>query len=418
MERIANNMKKIVYVFFLLPYFTHAQEFLTGKLSDEKQQGSIYYDRTQINLTKQVFQTLYKVFDTDLNPVCTITITHDRHKQYLFVATKPQAGAQENLAVKYDRDKSGLVFCDINNLDTVFTQLGRYSYLLSFADSTLDYAILHQLKFSGNKTLALDPLNKVRLKKHVEQVVKLFRKYPTLARQQTKALPMSAEEREDYSLQNVITKMRSLAHKQETQLRDSVAEFQQMLTQKVKAAFGTEAVSITTKKFAGEKKNGRLYGQGIMVEEGNVYYGTFEKGIFLRGVVCKKVGVNTYCGYMVDGHYNGLGLLQLANGNYQIGYFTDDKFINGFTQATETNGDVYKGRMIGAIRKGYGELMRANGTIYVGDFSNVTFVRGFAKEVDPFGYVLYSKLESGEKIGITPQEGEMGIGKDAVAGKN
>lgn len=411
-------MNKILYAILLLPQILFAQEFLTGKLSDEKQQGNILYDRTQINLTRQVFQTLYKVFDADLNPVCTITVTHDRHKQYLFVATKPQAGAQENLAVKYDRDKSGLVFCDINNLDTMFTQLGRYSYLLSFADSIFDYAILHQLKFGGNKTLALDPLNKVRLRKHTEQVVKLFRKYPALARQQTKALPMSAEEREDYSLQNVIEKMRTSAHKQETQLRDSVNEFQQLLQQKVKAAFGADAATITSKKFAGEKRNGRLYGHGIMVEEGNVYYGTFEKGIFLRGIVWKKNGNNTYCGYWVDGKCNGLGLLSSSAGTYQLGYFTDDKLVSGFTQVTETNADVFKGRIVGGQRKGYGELAKPNGTIYLGDFSSVSFVRGFAKEVDPFGYVLYSKLESGEKTGISAQEGEMAIGKEALAGKN
>ncbi|MCS6933557.1 MAG: hypothetical protein NZM35_00215 [Chitinophagales bacterium] len=412
-------MKNIIYFWvWLLPATAWGQEYFSGKLNDGRQQGHIYYDRTQIQFSRHSFQTVYKVFDNDLNQTHTITLSHDRQKNYLFVQVKQTNGLQDQLAVKYERDKSGLIFCDVNNLDTVFNQVARYTYLLSFADSVMDYPILHQLRFAGNFIITLDPLNKVRLRKHAEAVNRLIRSNPALARQQMRARPISDEEREEYSLKLVITKMRAAAQKIEEQQRDSINEFHRLLTKLTKENFGAEPSAITGKKFAGDKKNGRLYGRGIMVEDGNVYYGAFEKGVFLRGIVLVNTAAGTYCGYMVHGRFNGLGKLTMPNGNYQMGYFTDDKLTNGFIQTTELNGDVYRGRVINGQRKGYGELSRPNGTLYIGDFSNVTFVRGFAKEVDPFGYVLYSKVESGEKTGITPQEGEAVIGKDAVAGKN
>ena len=87
-------MKKILFACLLFPLLvSHAQDYLSGKLIDKVTgQKEILYDRTQNDISFNVYQTVYKVINLDKKPVCSITLTHNRAKGILFLSIKPYGG--------------------------------------------------------------------------------------------------------------------------------------------------------------------------------------------------------------------------------------------------------------------------------------------------------------------------------------
>src|SRR5205814_1779137 len=143
---------------------------LSGKMVEGSTRQDIYYDRTEYNISAYVYQSIYKVFDTNKDLMYTLTVTHDQIKSLFFFAVKSKNSDVRGEMVEYDENECGLIFSDRGNTYTVFDMSVTYLYLISFTDFTRDYPILHKIEVGNGVQVELDRVTKLCLKKHNEIV--------------------------------------------------------------------------------------------------------------------------------------------------------------------------------------------------------------------------------------------------------
>lgn len=362
-----------------------AQEFLSGKLIEKQKTTPVYFDRTQVDITKQVFQTVYKVSDLQHQMLFTITITHNHTLHNFLIGIKPAHATPTGSRITYNPDECGLIFNDKDDLDTSFG--GKYNYLLSFTDTTRTYPIIHQLEIADNKLLVLDPLSKLRIKKHNE-IVKQLNFEPLV------------------NTFNVhLIKLRDSLYATQFNFNEQVAEIRTQIETDVNSWMKDKRVEADVKRYEGEKKMGNPHGKGLLVLNGNIYDGIFEQGKFVEGNALLKSAEEEFCGNYSSGLKNHIGWLKSANGSYCLGQFKDGNFIKGVALQKGEEGEIYFGGYNGK-RNGYGELQNSTGGKYAGQFIDGRLVRGYTKEIDPFGYYSYSRIENGSKISIDAETAE------------
>lgn len=389
---------------FLLPLQFFAQDYLKGFYTEPKYgRGAILYDRTQLQIAPQIFQTIYKIFENSNKQVFTITATHDRKKSLVLLSLKEIGGNSSSRTITYDRNNSALIFTERGNTDTVFTRITSYSYLFSFADTLRDFAVLHEIKSGADKVLELDPLSKIRLKKNAELVVRLLTKTGSLPQAKSAIAidekNISAEENLSIRLQQ----LRDSLHEQNRTLTEKISEMRKRLETDLKTAFGTKEIFGNEKRYSGEKQSGYAHGKGWMIDNGTVYAGEFKYGRLRNGTAVIRRDEFEYTGNFERDTFNGTGFLKLKNGTFYLGNFSNGLIQNGIALEKEDD-EIYFGNSLNGLRNGYGELRTGEGNFYFGEFISGKLVSGYSKETDKFGYTTYSKIESGDKKIISSLE--------------
>ncbi len=391
-------MRKVLFVIFLQLTFlvTQAQDYLSGKLID-KQTGTkeILYDRTQNDISTNTFQTIYKVIDLNKKMLYTVTLTHNRTKALLLISIKPQGGEPIGSSVSYDKTQCGLIFSDASGMDTAFNITSGYTHLFSFTDTMRTYPVLHKLKTYDKKDLVLDPLTKIRIRKHNETIKNIV-------------LPQTAFNQQ-------LFKLRDSLYARHYRLNENVSRIRKQIEADVNELMHDKKVERDVKRYEGEKRFGNPHGKGLLVLNGNIFDGNFLEGKFVTGVALLKTDSNEYCGEYTGSVKNGTGWLKFNGDSYIVGVFTANKLSTGIT-LLKNNGDIYFGGYNGK-RNGYGELQNSNGGKYAGEFFDDRLIRGYAKEVDPFGYYTYSRIEKGIKTPVDAKTAEEFFGLTLSAGK-
>ena len=420
-------MKKILLfasLFFAGIHFLPAQDYLTGKMTDNgSTPGTIYYDRTQYLVSSTIHQTQYKVVDADKKSLYTIFITHDQQKATITISTSVSGSDTKGTSIAYDNQKCGLIFSDAGNLDTVYPANKTYAYLLSFTDTTRDYPILHKLKTGDQKQIDLDPLTRLRVKKHNELVKKF---YPAAqpARQVKDERVIQAKPADNLAKIEQITKESSVTYSllndtfnaQLFVLRDSlyarnnqyieaITHMRNEVEYDISMLMKDAHVYTDEGRYGGEERNGIPQGKGLLVLNGNIYDGNFNSGNFITGKAVIKTKATVYYGESRRDSMSGKGWLKFTNGSFLLGEFVANKLKNGISLSKE-NGEVFFGSFVNNQRTGYGELRNNHGDSYYGEFLNGRLVKGYSKEVDQFGYSTYSRIESGRKATVPAQLAE------------
>ena len=350
-------MKKILFIIcFFAGKGLFAQDYLTGKMTDEKSAThTIYYDRTQLLVSSKVHQTLYKVLDENKKSVYTIFITHDDDKATVSISVSTAGSDTKGKFISYDKQKCGLIFSDAGNLDTVFPASKQYAYLFSFTDVARDYPVLHKIKTSDDKELELDPLNRLRIRKHTELVKKIEPQILPTATVTTAPKAVSAPEKvqikgEDVSKENslVYSLLNDTFNNQLFALRDSLyatnAQYIDIIT-KMKASVESDlAVYMKeshsyneTERYGGQERNGQPDGKGVLVSEGNIYDGAFAAGKFTSGQSVLKTKSSVYYGESRNDTMNGKGWLKYTNGSFLLGEFREGKLAEGISLSKDNN---------------------------------------------------------------------------------
>lgn len=122
-------------------------------------------------------------------------------------------------------------------------------------------------------------------------------------------------------------------------------------------------------RYAGEFKNGRIHGRGILYyKDGSKYIGNWDnqqragKG---RMIFANK---DEYLGNFEDNQINGEGTMNYASGNIYEGQWLDGK-PHGRGLFTYANGDQYDGMFLNGQSEGRGTMRYASGAIYEGEWS-------------------------------------------------
>ncbi|HLP49333.1 MAG TPA: hypothetical protein VK154_00470 [Chitinophagales bacterium] len=380
-------MYKIVVTLCLLACLhADAQDYLSGRLTNKYGECEILYDRTQNDISATVYQTVYKVASKSKKPLYTLIVTHDKTRSALLFTIKPADEASSGRTVYYDPEHCGLVFNDKNALDTVFSIANNYGHLVSFTDTSRTYPVLHKLRTYDNVQIVLDPLTKLRTKKHAEVVRAIARPGQE-----------SAFTAQLYTLRDSLYARNLFYH-------DAVNMIQKSIETDVAALMADKKVEKDIKRYEGEKRFGEPHGKGLLVLNGNIYSGVFKEGKFFSGNVVLKTADYEYCGQYSNGAMNGTGWIRYKSGSYQLGVFTNGVLATGVTLQKETNNEVYFGGYNGS-RQGYGELQNSQGK-YAGRFANGRLAKGYCKEVDPFGYYTYAQIENGIKAPVDPKTAE------------
>ncbi|HLP49250.1 MAG TPA: hypothetical protein VK154_00045, partial [Chitinophagales bacterium] len=146
-----------------------AQDYLQGSLKvDAATPQPILYDRTQPAPLKGTYKSVYKVLNESKDLLYQLTLVHDKPRAFLTLTVKPVSGNPRTMTFKYDIKETGLIMCDTNNLDTMFTMAKKCRFLVSFTDTLREYPVLHKIKASDKIEIMLDPLTALRVKKHNE----------------------------------------------------------------------------------------------------------------------------------------------------------------------------------------------------------------------------------------------------------
>lgn len=400
-------MKKLFLLFFLpILYFSlSAQDFLTGKLSGANaSEQQIFYDRTQNVLGKNIFQSVYKIFDKNKALLYSVHITHDRSKSFFFLSLKAAGAPSVANTIRYERSKSGLIFSDLGNLDTSFNLSKSYGYLMSFTDTAREYPVLHKIKTQDRKDILLDPVTKLRLRKHNE-LVRIIRKNDPLFREQNaeKEIPKK-KDKEIFNAQ--LLAQRDSLYARSNLLHDKIQKMRSKIESDIAVLFKVKHVYDDAMRYEGDKHKGEAEGTGLFMSNGNYYDGYFRDGKFVSGDVIIHYEAFEYCGEYSFDSLNGSGLLKYKNDSYLLGWFKEGVLYEGVMLSIGKAGDVYFGVCKNSERTGYGELYNTKGEMYYGQFLKGTLVKGYAKDIDPFGFFIYSRMENGIKIPLDTKEGE------------
>jgi hypothetical protein len=388
-----------------LQFSLHAQDFLSGKLTDSKsKEQAIYYDRTQNLLAKNSYQTLYKVFDAKKNLIKTVSVIHDRAKSLISISTKSQGLTSSVNVIKYERSKSGLVLSNQGNLDSVFNLSPGYTYLLSFGDTLRDYPVLHQVKTAEGDEITMDPITKLRLRKHIELSRNIVNNDPTLRKEAEDKEVTNKKQRELFNTR--LLKLRDSLYSLNTLLAGKIMQDRKKIDSDIATLFKSKKVYPDAKRYEGGKKEGKASGEGLFMSNGNYYDGYFADGKFVSGIVVIHYDAYEYCGdYSLDS-LNGIGLLKFTNESYMLGTFKEGTVEEGVAFSLGKTGEVYFGMVKDGARTGYGELYNTKGEMYYGEFLGGRLVKGYSKDSDPFGFFSYSKIETGLKTPVETPIGE------------
>lgn len=399
-------MRKLLLAVLLLVFcfwIARAEEYLGGRLiAVNKLEKDILYDRTQLSISGGVFQSVYKVFNTDKVLLYTVTVTHDQKKEVMFFGLKTVGGGVKGFTVRYNSDSCGLIFSDMGNLDTLFDSKLPYRYLVSFTDSSREYPVVHCVKTDDGGTLVLDPMSRIRLKLHKERLRSVGITPPLVKRD-------TVFQSKDV-LSSDLYKARLELYKLSAAYTDIVTEIRISIQKEIKERFIDNKVFSDERRYAGDTRKGLPEGNGLLIERGNIFQGYFNEGMLNRGNAAIKTSVFEYVGQYSGTSYNGVGWLKYANGSYLLGAFSKAVLVSGLTLSKDAEGEIYYGSLKNNQRTGYGELKNSNGNFYFGEFVNGKLVRGFTKEVDQFGYAIYSKVENGNKTIADPQIAEQFFG--------
>ena len=391
-----NKLLLLVIVFTSLA--ASAQDYLTGKMLDRNtNEREVLFDRTQNDITSGVYQTVYKIKSRDKKPLYTLLVTHDKNRHSLMFTIKPENDAVSGRTIYYDPIHCGLVFNDKNALDTIFNLSNNYAHLVSFTDTQRTFPVLHKLRTYDNVQLQLDPLSKLRIRKHTEVVNQLLT-----------GNNESAFNRSLYQLRDSLYAQSLRLHNQAEAIHDRIEN-------DINRLLADKQVAIGERRYEGEKRGGSPNGTGLLVQNGNIYSGTFKDGKFVSGVVMIKKDNYEYYGEYSDNNYNGTGFIKYDNEGYMLGNFINGQLSAGVVLQKEIPGEVYFGSYIQG-RNGYGEFQSKQGK-YVGKFSNGRLVKGYCKETDPFGYYSYGQVDGGTKttIDATAAEAFFGLSLSAAA---
>lgn len=380
-------MKKLLFLLCLhLTYTGFAQDYLSGKLIDSKGgKKDVLYDRTQNDISFNIFQTVYKVTDAAKTLLYTINLSHDRGKGIVLVSIKQPGCQPRGSAIRYDKTYSGIIIADNSSTDTVFNVNFAYEHLLSFTDTNRTYPVLHKFKTYDNNYLVLDPLTKIRIRKHNEVV---------------RTLPEEEDE-----LNSLLVAQRDSLYRLKLFYQDAIDTIRRRIDNNVAVLMGDRKVEKDKRRYEGERKFGAPNGKGLLALNGNIYDGTFAETKFVSGRVVLHTDSYEYCGEYKNDTFNGTGWLKYANGSYLLGVFANGELVKGVALQKEKNGEIYFGSYNGK-RNGYGEFQNAAGGKYSGHFVGGRLAKGYAKEVDPFGYYTYSHFENGTKTPVEPKVAE------------
>ena len=397
-----------------------AQDYLTGKIANDKAVTSnIYYDRTQLLVSSKVHQTLYKVLDQNKKDLYSIFITHDQEKATVSVSISIAGSDTKGKTISYNKQKCGLIFSDEGNTDTVFTTTTAYLYLFSFADTSRDYPVLHKIKTSDQKEIDLDPLTKLRIRKHNDLIRKFATNDTKSFAKGEKDKPDAPGKSEDISKENslVYSILNDTFNNQLFALRDALyaenAQYIDIIT-KMKAGIEKDLSTLMKdahvyndeERYGGQEKNGQPQGKGVLVSDGNIYDGNFDGGLFVSGSSVIKTKTSVYYGENMANVISGKGWLKYANGSFLLGEFKTGKLTEGIGLSKDNN-EVFFGNLKSNQRTGYGELKNSRGDSFYGEFLNGRLIKGYSKEVDQFGYSTYSRIQNGTKATVPAQLAEV-----------
>ena len=400
-------MKKFLStaIFFALSLVLFSQDYLTGTLTGANSDAmEVYYDRTQNGIKANVFQTVYKVFDKNKVLIYTVYLNNDRLKNWVVLAAKAPDKPATTFTVNYERSKSGLIFSNRGSLDTSFAIVKDFSYLFSFPDTNRDFPVLHKVKVSDGKEILLDPLSKLKIRKHTELVRNIFRNYPDNLIQKEEKESRDKKER-DYFMYS-LWRMRYSLYAKKSLYANSIKRIRADIENDISVLFKDKKIFEDAKRYEGEKKGGVAQGRGLFMANANYYSGEFDRGKFVSGIVIIQFDAFEYCGEYSKDSLNGLGFVKYPNEDYLSGIFKEGNLTDGITYTTTKSGEVYLGTIKNGQKAGYGEYYNVKGEMYYGVFSNGLLVRGYSKDADPFGYFMYSKIEKGVKTSVDAKEGE------------
>lgn len=392
-------MKKhslIVLLLVILSTQLNAAEYLKGKMVDwNKTETEIFYDRTQVTISAVVFQSVYKVFDAGKKLQSTVTITHDRSKEMMFVSIKPEGTAAKGYAIRYDSEVSGLIFSDISNVDTGYNLMQAYRYVVSFADANRDYPIVHKIRTDKGQDILMDPVSRIRLKMHRDMVKNIpAANIEAVTHEPTFNTFYNLTQNDALSAE--LLKMRNGLYALNQVYTDSVSRWYKAMQVQVDVRVTDKKVKQDERNYFGEMAKGKANGPGLLIEKGNIYQGVFVMGSFISGLAVIKTDNFKYEGQYANNAYTGMGWLSQSNGSYLLGIFKNSVIETGIALSKSETGETYFGSFKNNQRNGYGEL-RNNNNLYFGEFVEGKLVRGYTKEVDQFGYATYSRIEGGKK---------------------
>ena len=292
-----------------------------------------------------------------------IYITHDQQKATIAFSVSIEGTDLKGNTVSYNKQKCGLIFCDAGNADTIFPAGKDYAYLLSFTDTTRDYPVLHKLKTSGQREIELDPLTRLRIKKHTELVRKLntqiqisnSAKYQRFQQPKSidnlaKAAELAKESSVTYSLLNdpfnlTLFALRDSLYSKNSEFIQSIANMRTGLEYDLSTYMKDSHIYSDEERYEGEKKNGNPQGTGLLVSGGNIYDGTFARGVFVSGKCVIKTKTTVYYGQCFKDSMSGTGWLKYTNGSFLLGVFKNNKLHNGISLSKE-NGEVFFGSFV------------------------------------------------------------------------
>ncbi|HLP21257.1 MAG TPA: hypothetical protein VK174_13185, partial [Chitinophagales bacterium] len=353
-----------------------AQDYLQGSLKvDAATPQPILYDRTQPAPAKGIYKSVYKVLNESKDLLYQLTLVHDKPRAFLTLTVKPVSANPRTMTFKYDTKETGLIMCDTNNLDTMFTMAKKCLFLVSFTDTLREYPVLHKINASDKIEILLDPLTALRIKKHNELFRTVILK-DAAVRKRFNELQRKSDD-ENTSLKDYLLPLRESILARSQTMVDSMLLIRAQLMQDSADAFTDKKSATAEVKYKGERKKGEPEGEGLMAKNGNIYKGLFRSGQFISGVQLVRTTEFEYCGGFSNLDLQGAGYLQYADSGYQVGSFVHGKLLTGISSRKEKSGEFYFGEIQNKQQTGYGEMMTKASDRYCGVFNNGRLVKGF-----------------------------------------
>ncbi len=150
-------------------------------------------------------------------------------------------------------------------------------------------------------------------------------------------------------------------------------------------------------QYEGELLNGKFDGQGILTQaDGTRYEGSFKKGKYDGPGSLTLPDGSRYEGRFLRGQYHGEGELTRADGSRYQGEFSNGVY-NGKGQLTKPDGKTYSGGFVDGKYSGQGELIYADGSRYIGKFLEGDF-NGIGVFILPDGTRLVANWQNGKRL--------------------
>jgi len=103
-------------------------------------------------------------------------------------------------------------------------------------------------------------------------------------------------------------------------------------------------------------------------EDGNFYYGQWEKDRKSGFGIMFLNDERVYKGFWVNDHFKGMGILK--SNILVLGHFENSKLKDGPAQVKYGNGDYYVGFLKNHEKEGRGKYFYSNGDTYEGEWKN------------------------------------------------